>query len=798
MTSKYFVFLLVIIPFGLLAQESRIDSLLKNLDDREVFDKKYVDLVNELSFEYLKSDPQKAPYYTNLAISVAKEIGYTAGLIRATTNKGSSYWVIGLQDEALSYYLLSLSYNSEDFPLEYVRLNNNIGEVFKKKSLFDSAQKYYRDALQMIDKKLPNQNSAILLSNIAEAFLLQREIDSAEYYYQKCLDNSLKENSQRGLAYAYFGLGEVSFYQFDINKAEELQKQSLEIRKKINDTRGIIQSLNQLGMYEIHKGNASLAFDYWDKAEELSISFRALDLLNEIYRSKSEYYYQMKQYKKAAEYIGSYTTLSDSIKSEEFASSLERTKTALLSEVSDAENKLLKQQQEQAKKEGRLFLLYGITFSIVIISILVVFWFYRKRKANQKEIIVEGKINNSLLSLSKEVNLRQSNYDDFITDFLYSTREVLKTDRASYWYLDSKSKSLVCYRLVDSGKVKELSNAIPENSPSVFFKELVSKRTFAVSDVRNDPRCAGVNFEDLLKGNITAFLAAPLYLNDKFVGLIGYSMVDYKREWSLSDQRYVGSLADILVSALANNQRNSLETEKEDLIEKLIRKNKSLKEFNSVISHNLREPLAQVIGFSNLLSQNFNLTSTESNEIVSRLSHSSARIDTVIKDLSTILNEQDPESKDFKEVSLTKVINEVIEVLNNEIKRVNPDIKRNLTIPRIRTYKPFLFDIIYHLISNALKFRRTEELLTIDISSSEDEENFYLEFSDNGRGIDLKSFKDRIFKMYMRHHHDVEGRGVGLYIVKNRVESLNGKVDVVSKVMKGSTFKITLPKKGIN
>ena len=52
--------------------------------------------------------------------------------------------------------------------------------------------------------------------------------------------------------------------------------------------------------------------------------------------------------------------------------------------------------------------------------------------------------------------------------------------------------------------------------------------------------------------------------------------------------------------------------------------------------------------------------------------------------------------------------------------------------------------------------------------------------------------------MYMRHHLDVEGRGVGLYIVKNRVESLNGKIEVKSKVMKGSNFKITLPKKGIN
>lgn len=798
MTSKHLVFILLLLSFYVKGQDFRIDSLLNELDNSERFDQRYVDLVNELSFEYLKSDPLKAPYYINLSISVAKEIDYKAGLIRATTNKGSSYMVNGLQDEALSYYLLSLSYGAENFPLEYARINNNIGEVFKKKLLFDSAKKYYRNALTMVKRRLPNQSPVILSSNVGETFLLQGQIDSAEFYYDQTLTNSLKVKNERGLAYAYYGFGEIAFNRFNIEKAEEYQLKALELRLKINDTRGIIQSYHQLGIYEIHNGKMSEAFEYWSKAEELAVSFRALDLLNDIYLSKSKYLYRLERYKEAAEYISEYASLSDSIKAEEFGSSLNRTKTALLSEISDAENKFLKQQQLREKEENRIAILYIIGLGSIVFALLIIIRFYRKRKASLLEINREGEINDSLLNLSHQVNLRQSDYDKFITDFLTETGNLLKAYRASYWYLDNQTQNLICYRLIESGKLIEINTTVSKDTSPLFFKELQAQRTLAVSDAKNDPRCVDIDHEYIKKASINSFLAAPMILNDQYIGFINYSMKEEKRDWSFSDQRYVGSLADILVSALANNQNLALEREKELLIDKLIKKNKSLKEFNSVISHNLREPLTQIIGFSNLLGENWDFSSQESKEIVARLSSSSDKLDTVIRDLSTILNEQDPTQKDFKSVSIVKIINEVIEALSSEIKKQNPIIHKDFAIRKINSYQPLVFDIIYHLLSNSLKFNNPEKRLELNISTYSDDENYYLRFSDNGRGIDLKSFKDRIFKMYMRQHVDIEGRGIGLYIVKNRVESLNGRIDVKSKLMQGSTFTVSLPKNGLS
>lgn len=796
MTSKLFVFIFLFLSINAFGQESRIDSLLNALDNSETFDEGYVDIANEISFEFLKSNPLNSPYYINLAISIAKSINYEQGLIRATTNKGSSYWVNGLHDEALSYYLLALSYDSEGSPLELVRLNNNIGEVFKKKRLFDSARKYYTNALRIVKKSLPERSPAILSSNIGEVFLMQSQIDSAEYYYNQCFKNSQSEGNNRGLAYAYYGLAEIAFHKFDIDKANALQNKSLELRIEIGDIRGMIQSYHDLGVYKIHEDYPEKALDYWRMAEDLAISFRALDLLNEIYLTKSQFFYRRGQFKEAADYIRSYKLLSDSVKSEEFGSSLNRTKAALLAEISDAENKLLKQQKLQEKEETRITLLYVIALSISIVSGLIILRHYRNKKKYLKEISREGQINESLLSLSKEVNVRQSGYDDFINKFLIDTSSVLQVHRASYWYKDEKTENIQCYRLLRKGEIVETSQVFTKNSSPKFFEKLVSERFIAVSDAKNDSRCNEFYESYLKHQKVNSFLMSPLSLNDKYIGFISYSMENENRKWSFSDQRYVGSLADILVSAFANNQNRQLEVEKGELIHKLIKKNKSLKEFNSVISHNLREPLTQVIGFTTLLN-NQKLTSGETKEIVTRLSHSSDRIDSVIKDLSTILNEQDPVQKDLKLFSLTTIFNEVKEALSKEIERVNPIIKNDLSIKRINSYKPFLFDIIYHLLSNSLKFNNPENQLEVTFSSEENDKDFVIKISDNGRGIDLKSFKTRIFKMYMRHHHDVDGRGIGLYLVKNRVESLGGKIEVESKVMKGSTFTISLPKTGI-
>ncbi|MGY8915134.1 MAG: ATP-binding protein, partial [Flavobacteriales bacterium] len=70
--------------------------------------------------------------------------------------------------------------------------------------------------------------------------------------------------------------------------------------------------------------------------------------------------------------------------------------------------------------------------------------------------------------------------------------------------------------------------------------------------------------------------------------------------------------------------------------------------------------------------------------------------------------------------------------------------------------------------------------------------DFTLLFRDNGLGIDLKKHGKKIFGMYKTFHKHKEAKGIGLFITKNQVEAMNGKISVESQVDEGTTFKVTL------
>jgi signal transduction histidine kinase len=97
-------------------------------------------------------------------------------------------------------------------------------------------------------------------------------------------------------------------------------------------------------------------------------------------------------------------------------------------------------------------------------------------------------------------------------------------------------------------------------------------------------------------------------------------------------------------------------------------------------------------------------------------------------------------------------------------------------------------------LSNAIKYRRPDAVLEIGVSSKLVNNVVIIEFADNGLGIDLSNNKHKIFKPYNRFHTEIEGKGIGLYLVQSQVQMLGGKISVSSKVGVGTTFIIELKK----
>jgi signal transduction histidine kinase len=103
--------------------------------------------------------------------------------------------------------------------------------------------------------------------------------------------------------------------------------------------------------------------------------------------------------------------------------------------------------------------------------------------------------------------------------------------------------------------------------------------------------------------------------------------------------------------------------------------------------------------------------------------------------------------------------------------------------------------IFYNLLSNAIKFRSPSRPLRIIARSRSENGNAILEISDNGLGFDTELHREKLFKLYKRFHTHVEGRGLGLYLIKSQVEVLHGEIEVDSKPGRGSMFRIILPLK---
>ena len=103
-----------------------------------------------------------------------------------------------------------------------------------------------------------------------------------------------------------------------------------------------------------------------------------------------------------------------------------------------------------------------------------------------------------------------------------------------------------------------------------------------------------------------------------------------------------------------------------------------------------------------------------------------------------------------------------------------------------------MYSIFYNLISNSIKYRHLDRNPVITISGYRSEKKITLLFEDNCKGIDLERYQNQLFGLYKRFDTTVEGKGMGLFMVKTQVETLGGKISVSSVPNEGTRFKIEL------
>jgi PAS domain S-box-containing protein len=222
--------------------------------------------------------------------------------------------------------------------------------------------------------------------------------------------------------------------------------------------------------------------------------------------------------------------------------------------------------------------------------------------------------------------------------------------------------------------------------------------------------------------------------------------------------------------------------------------NKRLSNFAHIVSHNLRSHSGNFSLILNLLEIEKDPKTRE--EILGMLRTASDNLSEAILHLNevAILNTTLPENN--KKINLKNALKNAI--LNVEMEMMNSKGVCNCEVPEdleITAIPAYLESILLNLVTNAIKYRSPERILQMNFSVQQNDNETTLLFSDNGLGIDLKRHSSKIFGMYKTFHGNPDARGIGLFITKNQMEAMGGKIEIDSMPNVGTTFKLVFYEK---
>ncbi len=250
---------------------------------------------------------------------------------------------------------------------------------------------------------------------------------------------------------------------------------------------------------------------------------------------------------------------------------------------------------------------------------------------------------------------------------------------------------------------------------------------------------------------------------------------------------------EALLNLVEDLNEKSAEIEKSSKI--LEAKNKELETFTYSVSHDLKAPLRGIDGYSQILLKEYeSKLDSEGQRFLHTIRESALQMNELINDLLEYSRLErktmNPSTVRIKHLIETLITHHLTTQNISEF-----SIKTNIPEVEIYTDKDGLTLTLRNLIENAFKFTQKSKNPEIKIGYKAVDAKHLIFVKDNGIGFDMK-FHDRIFQIFQRlqRSEDYEGTGIGLAMVSKAVERLNGRVWAESKLGKGTTFYIELPK----
>ncbi|MCT4630688.1 PAS domain S-box protein [Winogradskyella sp.] len=292
-------------------------------------------------------------------------------------------------------------------------------------------------------------------------------------------------------------------------------------------------------------------------------------------------------------------------------------------------------------------------------------------------------------------------------------------------------------------------------------------------------------FEKLINGTIDKYRVKQRYFhkNGNVIWVLIYVTLVYFKEgrphmiWQFTDvtkrQKNQDKLKTMLSVAKEQNDR--------------------LTSFANIVTHNLRSHSGNLSTLTEFLEEDF--TNITSNENYTLLRQAIDNLQETVSHLTEVAKIKEIEPSKLQTLNLyefvEKAMYNIIAMAQNSNALIYNHINEAHNIKGVPAY---LDSIILNFLTNAIKYKSEKRTLVIELTSHVEEKYIVLRIKDNGLGIDLEKFGDKLFQMYKTFHYNEDAIGIGLFITKNHIESLGGKVTVDSEVDVGTAFSIYLRK----
>jgi PAS domain S-box-containing protein len=322
---------------------------------------------------------------------------------------------------------------------------------------------------------------------------------------------------------------------------------------------------------------------------------------------------------------------------------------------------------------------------------------------------------------------------------------------------------------------------------------------YSAGELRNQPLLSIIHPEDqdnalrqlkmLTDGEIDNYRAERRYLhkNGQFIWV--FLAVSHLVNADGSTRFFIIQMIDVtelkhLVTE-ANKKNIILHATSVDLQQKI----RQLKEFNSIIAHNLRGPATALIGSTDLLPD---VTDERDRQLLlHHMKRTSSSILETLNDLKVILDMQENIEIPFVNCDLPAAVAQMWSLLNPQVVEKDAVLLLDLRVTVLHYPKVYLESILRSLLSNALMYTRPDVRPEITVASwEEDEFTSVLMVADNGMGIDLDKHRTQLFGYKKKFHKGYNSNGISLFMIRNQIRTFGGNIEVVSEEGKGSSFYI--------